>query len=78
MRAYKVTLEEGGEVLATRYAGSQAEVREHKARLAEQFGVGPRSKGFTWEEVEIPTGKAELLDLLNVALSLADLTEEPK
>lgn len=76
MKAYKVVLEEDGAVLATRYAGSQAEVREHKGRLAKQFGIGPRSKGLTSEEVEVPTGKAELLEFVNAVAALADQLEK--
>lgn len=74
MKAYKVQAVEGDVVVATRYAGSQAQVRELRDQLMEQFDV--KRKQVSSEEVEIPTGKAELLEFINTVAAEADLTVE--
>lgn len=63
MRAYKVHVQYGIGMTATKYAGTQAEVREARRSFVDEFSV--KKKDVTTEEVEIPTAKAELLDFIN-------------
>lgn len=57
-RAYQVTV--GGK---RRFAANQTDARHLKYQLAEAAG-GPKRAGDI-EEVEVPTGKAELIPFLN-------------
>lgn len=50
-------------VAGKRYAGSQTEVRSHRADLVEKFKV--KKSEVTVEEVEVKTSKPELLSLIN-------------
>lgn len=74
MRAYKVTAKDGDTILGTRYAGTQAESREKRGALVEQFSV--KKNQVEIEESEIPHGKAELLAFVNELAAKADLEED--
>lgn len=64
MRAYLVNV--GG---VTRFAGSQAEVREVKTELCNLQGISTRAKTVSVTEVEIPTNKEGLLGFINELVS---------
>lgn len=74
MRAYKVTVHDGDELLATRFAGTQADVRAMRDQLMSDFNV--KKKDVSTEETEIPMGKAELLKFINELSAAADLVDE--
>ncbi len=73
MRCYKITVKKDGEIVATRFAGTAAQVREMKAELVEQFGV--KKKDVESEDADVPTAKAELLDFINELATGADLID---
>jgi hypothetical protein len=58
MRAYKVKAPN-----AFRFAGSQSDASKRKVELVDQFGL--KRAQATVEEIEVPTGKVELLEFLN-------------
>lgn len=57
-RAYKIT---GGGYI--RFAANQTDARSGKADLAEELGIKKWEVEF--EEVEVPTGKADLIPFIN-------------
>jgi hypothetical protein len=59
MRAYKVEAEGHG----FRFGSTQADARAKRDELVEKFEV--KKSKVTIEEVEIPTGKADLLEFVN-------------
>lgn len=69
MRAYRVALLSVGKV---RYAGSNQDAKTTRAKLLHNAGLGPRSSEATIAEVEIPTGKVDLLDFINAAVSAGE------
>ena len=54
----------------TRYAGSQGEATKIRMALAEEHDL--KKNSMTIEPVEVPTGKAGLLEVLNELAALAD------
>ena len=60
---YKVVATEGPRVLATRWAGSMAQVKERKAELKEKYALG--AKNLAHEEVYVATDKASVLEKFN-------------
>ena len=60
---YKVIATEGTRVLATRWAGSMAQVKEHKTALKEKYALG--AKNLDYEEVSVATDKASVLEKFN-------------
>jgi len=70
MRAYEITFRG-----KTRYAGTQSDAKAAKDKVLEDAGLGPRSKEATVEEIDIPTGKAELLSWINDLAAKADPAE---
>lgn len=60
MRAYKVN---DKQKKVTRFAGSQTDAKTHRDAIME--GLDVKKKDVTIEEIEIPTGKTELLGFLN-------------
>lgn len=71
MKLYKVAVEEDGQKLAVRFAGSMAEVRSAKNDLAVVTGVN--KKKIDHEEVEIASGKQGLLTFLNEEMASFDM-----
>lgn len=69
---YKVVAAEGTRVLATRWAGSMAQVKEHKAGLKEKYALG--HKNLTHEEVSVATDKAAVLEKFNELEQKADVS----
>jgi hypothetical protein len=71
MRAYKVSTEhnndDGGKTPVFRYAGTNAEARQTRDAMVNDYGV--KKKEVTIEDVDIPTSKAELLDFINGLLN---------
>lgn len=67
MRAYEVKCEiddgEGDTQTAKQFAGTQAQVREIRQTFVNDYGV--KKKDVEVEEVDIPTGKQDLLDFIN-------------
>jgi len=62
MRVYKVSAG-----VHIRLGGSQADARAKRDELVEKFGF--KKKDVAIEEMELPTGKALLLDAVNELLS---------
>lgn len=69
MRAYRVSAQPDGTVLKFKVAGSQADAKIKRDELIEELGV--KKKDVIIEEIDIPTSKAELLDILNEHLEEA-------
>ena len=68
MRAYKITRKAGNEhAEAIRFGGSQSEATGHKKQLLEEAGLRPQADAHmvTIQQIEIQTGKAELIPFLN-------------
>jgi hypothetical protein len=54
----------------TRFAGSQAEATKTRMTLADEHGF--KKSSLEIEPVEVPTGKAGLLEVLNELAALSD------
>ena len=67
---YKVVATEGTRVLANRWAGSMAQVKDRKEELKEKYALG--NKQLTHEEVSVATDKAAVLDKFNELEQKAD------
>jgi hypothetical protein len=65
MRAYRIDAPG-----AFRFAGSQGDASKRKAELVELRAV--KRTQVSLEEIEVPTGKTELLDFLNGVAEEAD------
>lgn len=77
MRAYKVTAADDEGVLATRYAGTNADARAARDELVEKFSI--KKKDVTIEDAEIPVAKADLLAFINELLTEQDwVDDEPE
>lgn len=74
MRTYQVTAQEGETVLATRYGSTQADAREKRDALVEQFSI--KKSQVTIEEVDVSLAKPELLAFINELAAKADAVEE--
>jgi hypothetical protein len=69
-RAYQVTSPGNGK----RFGATQADSRAKRDELVEKFGV--KKSTIEIEEVEIPVGKADLLEFINTLAAEADKEEE--
>jgi hypothetical protein len=72
MRGYKITRKAGTEHgEAVRFGGSQSEASDHKKALLVEAGLRPQADAnmVTVDQIEIPTGKAELIPFLNALVS---------
>lgn len=68
MRAYKITRKAGTEHdEAVRFGGSQTEANQAKKDLLADAGLRPQADAnqVTIEQIDIPTGKADLIPFLN-------------
>lgn len=59
MRSYEVKANNG----AVRYGGTNADAKDQRDELMEKYGL--RKKDVVTTEVDIPTGKADLLAFIN-------------
>jgi hypothetical protein len=79
MRGYKITLKaqpaknegEAGTPAKVRFGGSQSEAAAHKKALLEEAGLRPQADAnqVTIDQIDIPTGKADLVPFLNKLVS---------
>jgi hypothetical protein len=74
MRAYEITAGVDDTTLAVRFAGTQADAREARNELVEQFDI--KKSNVSIDEVEIPVAKAGLLEFINELSARADAAEE--
>lgn len=74
MRAYKVVAAEGDTTLGFRFGSTQADAKEKRDSLMEQFSI--KKSAVLIEEVEIPVAKAELLAFINELAEGQDAVEE--
>lgn len=61
MRAYQVKVQG----VTKCWAGSMAECREAKKELVEEGDGAVKASSITYEEIEVPTNKEDLLGFLN-------------
>lgn len=66
MKCYRVTVQPNGEVLKFKIAGAQAEARELRNELMNDFNC--KKSDVTIEEDNIPTSKKELLHVINLII----------
>jgi hypothetical protein len=74
MKCYKVAVDYKGEILAVRWAGTQAQSIMTRNTLVAEFEV--KKSDVTIESSEIPTSKAELLEFINAVSANSDLDKE--
>lgn len=70
-RAYKVS---GGGYI--RFAANQTEARSKKAELAEELGIKKNEVEF--DEIEVPTGKADLIPFINSVIEEVETNMAPE
>lgn len=73
MRAYKVSYSADGARMV-RFGGSQGEAKDHRQTIVNEL-TGAKKSAVEIEEIDIPTGKTELLAFVNELAAAADVRE---
>lgn len=68
MRAYQVSVQPNGEIIRFAIAASQADARVKRDELISDM-EGIKKKDVTIEEIEIPSGKSDLIEFINGTIS---------
>lgn len=70
MRCYKIKAVGKDGVVATRYAGTNADAKDTRDQLVQKTGL--KKKDVSIDQDEVPMAKADLLDFINALLVKQD------